>query len=55
MWFQDFFTTNILREINFGHLKPQKTAILTILPALYFEFLGTFDIFKFESFLKIKL
>ena len=31
MWrFQDFLAFRILREINFGHFEPQKTAILTI-------------------------
>ena len=31
MWkFQDFFATQILREINFGHFEAPKTAIFTI-------------------------
>ena len=31
MWkFQDFSATQILREINFGHLEAPKTAILTL-------------------------
>ena len=49
MWkFRDFFATQILREINLGHFEAPKTAGLTILASLNFEFLGTFDIFKCE-------
>ena len=45
MWkLQDFTATLILREINFGHIV-----------ALHFEFLGIFDIFKFEIPQKSKL
>ena len=52
MWtFLDFSATQILHEINFGHFEAPKTAILTILAALNFEFLGSFDIFKREVFL----
>ena len=52
MWkFQDLSATQILREINFGHFEAPKTAILTILEALNFEYLRTFDIFKCEIFL----
>ena len=36
--FQDFSATQILREINFGHFEAPKTATLTILAALNFEF-----------------
>ena len=43
-----------LREINFGHFDPSKTAILTIWETLNFEFLRTFDIFKFGIYSKIK-
>ena len=43
-----FSATQILREINSGHLGDPKTAILTISAALNFEFLGIFDIFKYE-------
>ena len=56
MWkFQDIYPTHILREINFGHFEAQKTAILTIWAGLNFEFLGTFDTFKCDIFLKIKI
>ena len=64
MWkFQDFSGTQILREINFGHFElqnfkiwsPQKTAILITWAAVNFEFLRSFDIFKCEIFLKIKI
>ena len=37
--FQEFSATQILREINFGYLKPQKTTILTILAALNLDIL----------------
>ena len=46
--FQEFSATQILREIIFGHFQAQKTAILTILAALNYEFLGIWDIFKCE-------
>ena len=53
MWkFQDFSATQILREIISGHFQAPKTAILSICAAKSFEFLGTFDIFKCEIFLK---
>ena len=53
MWnFQDFSANQILREINFGHFEAPKTAILTIWVAMNFKFLGTYDIFKCEIFLK---
>ena len=45
---QNFSATEILREINFGHVEVSKTAIWTIYPALNFEFLAIFDIFKRE-------
>ena len=55
MWkFQDFFATQILREINVGHFEAPKTAILTISAALNFRFLVTFDIYKCEIFQKSK-
>ena len=50
--FQDFSAVHILRKIKFGHFEPPKATILTIYAALDFEFLGTFDIFKCEIFLK---
>ena len=56
MWnFQDFSANQILREINFGHFEAPKTAILTIWVAMNFKFLGTYDIFKCETFPKIKI
>ena len=42
------FSGFYLREINFGLLKPPKTAILTTLVAVDFEFWGIFDTFKWE-------
>ena len=45
-----FYVELILILIDEG----SKTAILTIWPALNFEFLGIFDIFKCEMSLKIK-
>jgi len=45
MWeFKDISATQILCEINFGYFEVLKTAILTILAALNFVFLRTFDI-----------
>ena len=43
-----FTATQILREINFDHIEAHKIAILTILAALNFEFLKSFDIFMCE-------
>ena len=55
MWkFQDFSATQILREINFGHLDAPNTAILTIWPVLNLEFVRIFDISKSENFSKSK-
>ena len=49
MWkFQDFFATQILREINFGHFEAPKTAILTIWADMNLELVDIFDIFKCE-------
>ena len=53
--FRKFSTTHNLHEINFGHLKAPKPAILTIWAPLNFEFLRTFDIFKCEICPKIKI
>ena len=53
--FKDFSATQILREINFVILKSQKTAILTTVATLNFEFLGTFNYFKCEIFPKLKI
>ena len=36
--FQDLSDTQVLREINFGHFEAPKTAILTKIAALNFEF-----------------
>ena len=48
MWkLQDFSTTQILREINFGCVEATKTAILTIWEAVKLEFLDILDIFNF--------
>ena len=45
MWkFQDFSTTQILCEINFGHIEALKTAILTTFSALDFDFWGNFTL-----------
>ena len=49
MWkFNDITATQILCEINYGDLEPPKTAILTILSVLNFEFLEIVDILKCE-------
>ena len=56
MWkFHDYFATQILREIIFGHFEASKTAILTVCAALNFEFLVIFDIIRCEFFPKIKI
>ena len=56
MWkFQDFTVTQILRELNMAMFKPQKSAILSILAAGNFGFIGIFDIFKCENYQKIKI
>ena len=39
---------NYVHRINFGHFEAPKTAVLTILAALNFEFLDIFDIFNCE-------
>ena len=49
-----FGNFRILREINFGHFEAPKTAILTISVAMNFEFMETFDIFKYEFYQKSK-
>ena len=47
--FLGFYWTQILLEIDFGHIEaPKKTSFLTTLSALNFVFLGIFDIFKCE-------
>ena len=51
----DFTATQILREINFGHDEAPTTAIFTTWVALNLEFFETFDIFKCDFFLKIKI
>ena len=51
MWkFHQFSTTQILRENNFGHFEASKTAILTILVVLNFEFMGLFDFYQVWNF-----
>ena len=56
MWkFQDFSATQILREINFGHLEAPKIAILTISALLNFTSLGTHEFFMCGIFQKIKI
>ena len=45
---QDFSVTQILREINFGHVEHTKTAILNIWAALNLKFLDIFDFVKCE-------
>ena len=52
--FQDVSATRILREITLGHLEAPKTAILSILAGLNFEFLGNHNIFKYDIFQKTK-
>ena len=43
LWkYQDFSNAQILREINFVTLKPLKSAIVTILAAMDFEFFENF-------------
>ena len=46
---KDFPATHILCEINFGHFEAAKTAILTILAVLNFEF---FEFLTFETLQK---
>ena len=46
MEISEYFCSQILCEINFDHVEGPKTAILTIWPAMNFEILGIFDIFK---------
>ena len=47
--FQDFTSTQILREIKFWlKIEIEKTVILTILAALNVSFLAIFDISKYE-------
>ena len=49
-----FYATQILREMNFGHLKPPKTFILTICTDLKFEFLELLTFLKLTCVLKLK-
>ena len=51
--FQNFSAPQILHEINDGHFEAPKSAILTILATLNFEFL-TFSNVNFSYKLKIK-
>ena len=53
MWkYQDFSATQILNEINFGHIEAHKITNLTIFAALDSEYLGIFDILNCECFSK---
>ena len=55
MWkFQDFSCTQILREINFGYFDVQKVPFLPFEQLQTLQFLGTFDIVKYEIFQKLK-
>ena len=44
--FQDFSTTQILREINFGQIQAPNTAIFTNFETLKFDFDRFFAIFE---------
>ena len=47
MWkFHKFSITQILREINFGDSESAKSAVLTILEALNYNFLSIFALFE---------
>ena len=46
--FQDFSATQILREINFDYFGAPKTAVLTIVAVVNFEFLEFIDTFYRE-------
>ena len=51
MWkFRDFFVTQILHEIILGHFEAPKELIFTILEALNYDFLVSFDIFQKSNF-----
>ena len=53
MWKIQYISgTQIVCEINFGHLEASKPTILTIWAALNFEFLGIFDIDSVKLFQK---
>ena len=53
--FQNFSVIQILREINFGHSRSYKTAVLAILGALNFAYLVNFSLHKVQKFLKINI
>ena len=48
--FHDFSTTQILREINFWNFRSAKSAILTNLEALKFDFYEFFHLLKAEIY-----
>ena len=52
MWkkFHDFSFTQILREINFGGSRSAKSAIITYLQALNFDFHGFLHFLKAEIY-----
>ena len=52
--FHDFSITQILREINFGDSRSAKSAILTHLEALNFDFYGILHFLKAEIYQKDK-
>ena len=55
MWkFQDFCITQILREINFWDSRSAKSAILTHLEALDFDFYGFLHFLRAEIYQKEK-
>ena len=56
VWKFSYFpvTPLILREINFGSIQKVKTAVLTILKALSFDFLGVFDIYICQNWFHLK-
>ena len=56
MWkFQDFYVTQILREINFGDSRNAKTAVFAILGAVKFGQLVNFSLQKVQKSIKIKI
>ena len=51
MWnFHDFLISQILREINFGGSRSAKSAIITYLQALNFDFHGFLHFLKAEIY-----
>ena len=51
MWkFHDFSITHFLREIKFGDSRSTKSAILTSLEALNYDFYASFHFLKAENY-----